>query len=124
MAIAWPDEVTVLGRKFQVRYCSDSTAPNLGAIDEERLAIQIYCAHMSKEVIYSTLLHEIIHAVSDTLGDEFDEPVVTRFAVSLSDTLIRNGLVEFPGQSERVIKNGTTGRIDKGGRRGRNKKGG
>jgi hypothetical protein len=56
------------------------------------------------------LLHEIVHGLSDQLGDGFEEERVVRWSNALADTLIRNGLVDLPKEAT----GGKNGKSSKG----------
>jgi len=104
-----PKDLNICGIPWTVEIVDDPAdvdvyrrVPLWGQCIASRREIRIQ-GGMSPEATFTTLLHELIHAVSDNalgVGDDSreDEQRVTAMASVLADTLIRNNLARLPSR--------------------------
>lgn len=108
MAVIQPmTEINILGRKYKIEYVDKPSDVDIykreslwGQIDYWTRTIRIYANDRTKEDIFETLIHEILHGIETDLKlkcfkeskghDELDI-----LAVALSDTLARNGIIKL-----------------------------
>jgi hypothetical protein len=86
-----PASLKILGKKWSVDYVKDSPLEKdeLGICDLEKQAIHVKDG-LPGEQERSTLLHETIHAISDSLGLNLNEKQVQGLETGLFDMNTRN----------------------------------
>jgi len=78
------DKVDILGVDFKIAYknIEERDNPNMGIVDT-KLGIIYLSTQMPDDIAEETLLHEIIHAISDKLHLELSEKKVTALSSGL-----------------------------------------
>jgi Zn-dependent peptidase ImmA (M78 family) len=93
------EKINILGRTFKVEYIDfDEVYPvnnEDGTCYISKLRIQIDSKN-PREVQESTLLHEMLHAISDALELGFEEKTIKRFEAGLYQVLNDNGFLRQP----------------------------
>ena len=99
----YPDKVNILGIEYSIEYVDKPSEVDIykrvslwGQIDFWTHSIRIYDNSLSKEHIWNTIIHEVIHGIAEALNlkvinaqaqhDELDI-----LALALTDVLFRNG---------------------------------
>ena len=108
----WPKELWALGRRYQVRYVSDTKYIKDDDGDELvaqvsfwrrviRVGLKTHGVRRTKEDIFLDMMHEMMHviieddsAIKKIVGNHVEE-FVTRFSKYLADILLRNGFVRL-----------------------------
>jgi len=95
-----PDTAVVLGRRYKIQYYDNPSDVDVlqqkalwGCVDYWTRTIRIYAKDRAIEDIWETILHEVLHAITQDLNlNELhdDEDTMTLLGVGLADTLIRN----------------------------------
>lgn len=83
-----PAKIKLLGKRWSVAYC-EMPKDELGECDLEAQAIKVK-EGLKPEQEQSTLLHECIHAISDSLGLNLSEKQVQGLETGLYDLNIHN----------------------------------
>jgi hypothetical protein len=107
-AIKLPKKIDIFGIPYKVIYTktrleadADKRQQLDGQIDYINYTIRIYDAGQSKEDVFNTLIHEIIHGVlwhygiSEFFDESRNELITNLTASGICDTLIRNKLISL-----------------------------
>jgi len=101
-----PEQINIMGYMFDVEWVSDKDMRNFIGRDEKMLGAVNTTQQrilMNEESVWrgdrklEVLMHEVIHAVSDMMGLDFDERTVERLGFGLTPTikqLIQGGAEE------------------------------
>lgn len=97
-------EINILGKVYKITYVDKTSDVDIGGkrsltgqIDPWTRTIRILQKDQTKEDIWETLLHEILHGIADTLKLtplSEDEETINLLSIALADTLARNGFLE------------------------------
>lgn len=95
------DKINILGIEYTISYCDNPSEVDIhkrssywGQIDYWTRSIRIYANGRTKEDIFQTILHEVIHGIVEQMHlKDIDEKTVDCLATGLADTMIRNGIV-------------------------------
>lgn len=97
-----PNELYIVGKKYKIIYCDKPSEVDYkkrealwGQIDYWSRTIRVYKgAETTVEDVLHTLMHEVIHAVTDHLKIRFDddkeEDIVDLLALGITNVLIDN----------------------------------
>ena len=90
--------IRILGKDYEVEYCDlrkekESSASSRGYVCTGEQIIRIDNHNSKRQTQEETLLHEIIHALSDALGADLDEKQVNLMGAGLYQVINDNGLL-------------------------------
>lgn len=99
-----PDKVNILGVEYSIAYTDGPSEVDIyhreslwGQIDYWTRTIRIYDNGRPFEDVFHTILHEILHGISDALKIELNKPErhdeLDILALALTDVLFRNGWI-------------------------------
>ncbi len=102
-----PDKVNILGKEYSITYCDSPVEVDLyhrdsiwGQIDYWTRSIRIYSKDLGDEDIFHTILHEVLHGITEELHlDCFDSNDAKKHkeldlvALALTDVFFRNGWI-------------------------------
>lgn len=106
----FPDVIYLIGIPYRVEYLvnpldvdREKRESYWGQIDHWTQTIRVFVKGRSKEAIFETLLHEVLHGLSGLLKlkNLDDEDTISRLSISLADVLTRHGFVRLesgPGE--------------------------
>lgn len=102
-----PAKVNILGMEYAIIYVHSPSEVDIfkrqslwGQIDYWTRTIRIYDSGRKASDLWQTLMHEIIHGISEHMKIEVlqgtaNEKYVDLLATGIVDTLMRNGLIDF-----------------------------
>jgi len=102
-----PSSVNVLGVRYEIQYVEKPSDVDIfkrkslwGQIDYWTRTIRVYSNNRPVEDIWGTILHEVIHAITnalhmDRLESKDANDDVDLLAIALIDVIARNGWMEF-----------------------------
>lgn len=110
-----PTTLNILGIEYSILYVDKPSEVDIhgrdaawGQIDYWTRSIRIYDKNRGIEDIWQTLMHEILHAIGETLHLKINEEEMHNeldiIAVALTDVLMRNGILKInnPGKRTRT----------------------
>lgn len=108
-----PDSVNILGKTYKIEYVDKPSDVDIykreslwGQIDYWTRTIRVYAHERTSEDVFETLVHEILHGISDELklpnlgkhNDQKCNDELNILSVALADTFTRNGWIKMKGE--------------------------
>jgi hypothetical protein len=107
----YPSELNIAGIPYKIKYLDSPSGVDIhgrdslwGQVDYWTRTIRIYNNGRPVEDVWSTIIHEVLHAISSKLhlklndDDRHDELDV--IALSITDVLFRNNLIKLKRREE------------------------
>ena len=97
-----PEKVNVLGIEYRIEYVDNPAEVDIykrrslwGQVDFWTRTIRVYANERPEEDIWQTIIHEVLHAISEELNlvlkkEEYHDDLGI-LALALTDTFVRNG---------------------------------
>ena len=100
MKLKLPKKVIIYGIEYKIRYFDkidnvdvDAERMLFGQVIYGSREIRIYKGKRKKPDIITTIIHEILHAITADTKVSLSERNITQLALMLTDTLIRNKFI-------------------------------
>jgi len=105
-----PKSVNILGSTYKILYCQSPSEVDhqrreslFGQIDYWSSTIRIYAGpEITEEKLWQTLIHEVLHAIGQSLNlqlnNEDHHEELDVLAITLYDTFSRNGWLKEPAK--------------------------
>jgi hypothetical protein len=110
-----PEIVSILGIEYKIEYVDNpyevdinKREPLWGQIDYWTRTIRIYDNNRPQEDIWQTLMHEVLHGISEALNMKLNEDdmhdELDLLAIAITDVFFRNGWIKNLTTTEQELR--------------------